>query len=51
MLSQKEMDKALLEAKKARYGEQMKDILKKCSCSGSPVTMEMKGGEKIGKTD
>lgn len=59
MLSQEEMDKVVLEAKKSMTVEQMKDAIQKCSCGG-PITSKseykrmviQKGGDMInGKTN
>lgn len=53
MLTKKEMDKAILEAKKSLSDEQMKDALRKYSYGGKPADMSLKkGGEIInGKTN
>jgi len=52
MLTQSEMDKAVLEAKKSLSDEQIKDALRKCSYGGKPVTMDLKGGDmRNGKTN
>ncbi len=50
MLSQSEMDKAVLDAKKSLSDEQIKDAIKRCSYGGKPVNMVMelkKRGEKL----
>jgi len=59
MLSQKEMDKAVLEAKKSLSDEQIKDAIKRCSYGGSIVNRPLdcqgimieKGGMTLGKTN
>jgi len=51
MLSEKEMEEALKRAKKNLTVKQIKNTLKKCSCDGSSVNMDMKGGENYGKTN
>jgi len=58
MLTQSEMDKAVLEAKKSLSDEQIKDAIRKCSYGGSIVNrpldcqgINMRGGEIIGKTN
>ena len=52
MLSQEEMDKVVLEAKKSMTVEEMKDAIKRCSYGGKPVNMSLKGGDMInGKTN
>ena len=45
MLSQSEMDKMVLEAKKSLSDEQIKDAIRKCSYGGRPVDMSLKGGK------
>lgn len=44
MLTQDEMDKAVLEAKKSLSDEQIKEAIKRCSYGGSPVSMVHTGG-------
>jgi len=44
MLSQSDMDKAVLEAKKSLSDEQIKDAVRKCSYGGNPATMQTIGG-------
>ncbi len=39
MLTQSEMDKLVMEAKKSLSDEQIKDAIKRCSYGGSPVDM------------
>lgn len=58
MLSQEEMDKVVLEAKKSLSEEQMKDALRKCSYGGIGIgtldckgIMIEKGGVPLGKTN
>jgi len=43
MLSQSEMDKAVIEAKKSLSDEQIKDAVRKCSYGGNPVDMAQGG--------
>ena len=59
LATQSEIDKAVIEAKKKLRDDEIMDVLKKCSYGGKPVkpldcrgiTMEMKGGVALGKTD
>jgi len=51
MLSQKEMDEVLRQAKKSLTEEELKETLKKCSYGGEPINMSMKGGDLIGKAN
>lgn len=59
MLTEDEMDRIVLEAKKSLSEEQIKDAVRRCSYGGSVskpldcmgVTMEMKGGACFGKTN
>ena len=58
MLTQSEMDKLVLEAKKSLSDEQIKDAIRKCSYGGSIVNrpldchgINMKGGMTLGKAN
>ena len=47
MLTQKEMEEVLKQAKKTLSEEELKETLKKCSYGGEPVNMSMRGGEEF----
>lgn len=51
LAAQDEIEKAVMEAKKKLRDDEIMEVLKKCSYGGKPVNMDLKGGEKFGKTN
>lgn len=51
-VSSKDIEDAIVRAKKELTTEEIKDALRKCSYGGKPIDMSMKGGGiVIGKTN
>lgn len=45
----KDLEKAVMQAKKTLSEEEIKDALEKCSYGGKPIDMSMKGGVNFGE--